>query len=265
MKKIRKLGLLSTLSITLLGFTLAPVGVKAEEIVVEEVEDYSDPYTVDETVVNQNYIEEEAVVDKSFVGTTTQSGGFTLTPTNPIDGGVSTNAYNFDCGCGGSYGSPLRIKTSTVDLYGTPIEYGFVNGQFVVMKRPDLYYYIQNATQSHFNMVTGKFAQTWATGFGTFVVFKGVDKIPYMARLFDRYNYSKPYNFGDYAKTVASWQLQSYIPGWAKVITTGVPSAGTKQVLVYVSTSGKNGTWHKRILFTITPNKTVSYSKSYAN
>ncbi|MFZ3590225.1 hypothetical protein ACOI1C_13375 [Bacillus sp. DJP31] len=172
-----------------------------------------------------------------------------------------------DCGydCGGSYSDPANIPTNTVDLYNIPLEYAIINGELIILKRPDLHYYTQNATQSWFNMVTGYSAKTMANGFGTFVTYKGVSKIPYVARLFDKYNNPAPYNYGDYAKTGSSAMIQYNTPFWGKIVSAAVPSTGTKTVLVYVSTTGANYSWHRRISFDLKPDGSITIRKVWVN
>jgi hypothetical protein len=173
---------------------------------------------------------------------------------------IGTFAHECECG-GGSYKNPIKIKSSTIDLYGVPLEYGIVKGNLVIMRRPGLYYYKQNATTSYVNMVSASIVSKMATGYSSYIAGKGVAKVPYMAKLFNSLNQPKPFNYGDYARTAAGWQVEQNLPIWGRIVSAPVPSSGTKEVLVYVSKTGKDYSWDRRILFTIKPDKTISYKK----
>ncbi|GIN88460.1 hypothetical protein J6TS2_48460 [Heyndrickxia sporothermodurans] len=110
-------------------------------------------------------------------------------------------------------------------------------------------------------MVTANITKIISNGFGTFVTMKGAKKVPYIARLYDKANKAKPYNWGDYAKTGSSAMVQYNAPFWGKIVSAPVPSAGTKTVIVYVSKTGKDYTWDRRISFTIKKDKSITYKK----
>lgn len=230
------------------------------EQINDENNSYYESNVVEIAVLNDNeIIPGETIIDTSFINQTFfEEHKYTTTQDikpliNPLPVPICDNVC-------GTYENPIRIPTNTLDLYDIPLEYGFVNGQFVFMQRPGLYYYTQNATQSHFNMITGKFASTVANGYATFGIFKGINKIPYMAKLFKN-NAPAPYNYGDWAKTMSSWMIQQKVPLWSKIVSAGVPSVGTKEVLVYISTTGKDNTWHRRVNFQIKPDKTITIRK----
>jgi hypothetical protein len=231
--------------------------------------DESAPDVVVDGIVEEPASETEVVAEETVIDTSLAE--FTSEEEDPIaeliNGGKTTEpTYADACSCGGgSYGSPIRIKSNTIDMWDIPLEYGFANGQFVIMRRPGVYYYKQNATTTYFNEITADITQKISTGFSSFILYKGIDKIPYMARLYNYLNQPAPYNWGDYTKLASAWQLEKRLPIWGRIMSAPVPSSGTKQVIVYISKTGKDYTWHRRVSFTISPDKSITIKKWWVN
>jgi hypothetical protein len=162
------------------------------------------------------------------------------------------------CGCGLD---AAKFSTNMTYIDDVPIEYTIRDGHLVVFERPGLYYYKQNATQTWLNEYFGKVASFGAEGVGTYASYKVVSKVPYIARLLDKYGKELPYNFGDWTIAAGTYMAQQNIPLWGKIIATPVPSAGTKEVLVYVSKTGKDNTWYYRIRFTVNTDGSLTITK----
>lgn len=153
-----------------------------------------------------------------------------------------------DCGCGSN---PKQIRTDMLDIKGVPLEYTIRDGNLVIFPRPGLYYYKQNARQTWLNEYTAKVVSTWAEGYGTYVSYKIVSRVPYIARLLNLSGREVPYNFSDWAVSAGSYMAQKEVPLWGKIISANIPSAGTKEVVVYISKTGKDRTWHYRARFVV--------------
>ncbi|BAH42898.1 hypothetical protein BBR47_19210 [Brevibacillus brevis NBRC 100599] len=191
--------------------------------------------------------------EKTFVDTTWK---------NSIDIRASIGPLKEDPDCHGcSYDSPLKITTSMTNNAGMPLEYTVKNGKLVIFQRPDMYYYTQNWTQTWMNEVTGVFTSNWNNAFGTFASYQIVKKIPYMARLLNKLNKEQPFGFGDFAIASSTYMTSKQVPLYSAIFTTPVPSSGTNESIVYISTSGKDNTWKYRWRFVIDPSGTVSITQ----
>ncbi|MEJ8546969.1 hypothetical protein [Brevibacillus borstelensis] len=164
-----------------------------------------------------------------------------------------------DCGCD----DVIKKKTKMIWIGDEiPVEYTVHKGKLVVMKRPDLYYYTQNFTQTWWNQYSGQFAQRAAEGYGTYVSFQIGGKIPYMARLLKlKDRGEKPFQYADYAMAVLGYMTQEQIPLWGDIISTPVPNRGTEISLIYISKTGKDNSWKYRVRFEVEEDGTVSYKQ----
>ncbi|QOS98088.1 hypothetical protein JNUCC42_16355 [Brevibacterium sp. JNUCC-42] len=162
--------------------------------------------------------------------------------------------FKVDCDC-----EPIKIRTNVIDMYGIPLEYTIKYGEFSIFKRPGVYYYQQNATTTWFDMASGEVAKMGANALGTYVTYKLIDKIPYVARLLDKYGKEKPYNWQDYAKSGAAVSAQYNLPLWGSIVSASVPKRGTQTILVYLSKDDEN--WERRINIQIDSDGTVTTKK----
>ncbi|MDN9012877.1 hypothetical protein [Brevibacillus laterosporus] len=162
--------------------------------------------------------------------------------------------FRVDCDC-----KPIKMRTNVIDMYGIPLEYTIKYGEFSIFKRPGVYYYQQNAKTTWFDMASGDVAKMAANGLGTFVSYKIIDKIPYVARLLDKYGKEKPYNWQDYAKSAAAVSAQYNFPLWGSIVSASVPKRGTETILVYLSEDDEN--WERRINIQIDSDGTVTTKK----
>lgn len=234
------------------------IDLTCQENIVTDDNKEIDPHEMTSVVDSQDPSDAEEIVsvDNSFVDSTNDSDGGSENVVTPIDGG-------------GSYSKPVKIRTTKIDLYGQPLEYGFANGRFQILERNGLYYYQQQASYGYFNELTAKYTQTLTGGAAGYYTFRAAEiGVPYMSRITavaKNINYGGPWQFGNYTKSVAGWMIDYKIPFLGKIISAPIPSKGTKDVLVYISTTGKNYSWHRRVLFTIHPNKSVTTKMWYVN
>ncbi|MGG0794600.1 hypothetical protein ABE137_11425 [Brevibacillus laterosporus] len=162
--------------------------------------------------------------------------------------------FKVDCDC-----EPIKMRTNVIDMYGIPLEYTIKHGEFSIFKRPDIYYYQQNAKTTWFDMATGDVAKMAANSLGTYVSYKIIDRIPYVSRLLDKYGKEKPYNWQDWTKSGLALYAQYKLPLWGSIVSASVPRRGTDTILVYLSEDDKN--WERRINIQIDSEGTVTTKK----
>ncbi|TCP23728.1 putative toxin of predicted polymorphic toxin system [Scopulibacillus darangshiensis] len=153
-------------------------------------------------------------------------------------------------------GAPIQ----TINLRGVKLNYVLTkDGKLVILTdNPDKWYYIQNAEYGHFEEIMGTFGKTTAEATGDYLMGKGVGKIPKASKIGDRLSGTKT---GDIIKDQASNEIQKKIPVWGKIISAEVPKAGTKDVIVYVSSKGEN--WNRHVRFTLDPDGVLSINDWY--
>lgn len=161
------------------------------------------------------------------------------------------------------FGSPAELTTSKVVIAeGYAVEFMIVDGRFTLVKRPDMHYDEQGigVTQTWLNATLGKFTQLGTQFAGTFLSYKVAGKVPYMSKLMDKYRNHQYFPYANNAMKVGLWQIQNQVPVYGDVIATPVPKAGTQEVVVYLSKTGKANTWHHRARFVIEPSGKISYN-----
>lgn len=237
---LKKLAFLLVISILLI-----PIITNAESI-EEEVRFLDDPEN----------IEYETTIDNSFI--------------NSLNNSNMNYSINTFCphGCvidgGSSYSNPMRVNTNVVDVKGVPLEYSIVNGELVIYKRDGYHYYVQSANHGWFNAVTGNITRSAANIVGTYLTYKAVSTVPYLKKVFDAES-NQPFRIYQSLTAASSYMVQERIPVWGSIVSTPVPSAGTKETVIYISETGRDYTWHHRIRFVISPNGSLEIRTWYVN
>ncbi|MEQ6378776.1 hypothetical protein RZN25_18435 [Bacillaceae bacterium S4-13-56] len=173
-----------------------------------------------------------------------------------------------ECECeggGGTYEDPVSVPTNVINVEGIPLEYAIIDGEFTILERAEYHYYVQNAEQGWFNAAMGTFAKTVYNGYGSWLVYKGIDKIPYVSKVINTTSKETLHDYGSYAKAASSVMIQNNAPLWGVVASAPVPSWGTKEVVIYISETGADYSWHNRVRFVISPDNEVSYSTWYVD
>ncbi|WP_082232073.1 hypothetical protein [Halobacillus massiliensis] len=185
------------------------------------------------------------------------------TPSN-TDGMVTP--FMDECVCsGGSYSDPVDLDPNKLNVEGIPLEYSIADGELVILERGEYHYYVQSAEQGYFNYVTGNIAKTVANGYGTFVLSKGINKTPYINKIFNTTSKETLHNYGGYAKTASSAMIQYKTPLWGRIASAPVPGVGSKEVIVYISKTGNDYTWNNRARFVVNSDNSITTSTWYVD
>ncbi|MEK3735222.1 MULTISPECIES: hypothetical protein [Paenibacillus] len=258
--KFKKSGILLLAVTTLFASIILPSSVSAEDSVSRNDVNFQGVHVL-KTELNEGKIANQKTgsTDASFFAENDKAtpfaddiGCYSQPDTPQLTGDIGLACSRF--------GAPVQLSTNKITIVnGVALEYTIKDGQFAVFTRPDLYYYQEQATQSWFNAAVGKFTQTFTTGYGTYLTYKVAGKNPYMAKLMDKFRNQKPFPYGNWALGAGAWMLANEVPLWGDIIAAPVPAAGTKEVIVYLSKTGKDNTWHYRTRFTISPSGSVTY------
>lgn len=157
----------------------------------------------------------------------------------------------------------LGIQPSSIELNGHQINYTIHNEDFIVFKdNPKLHYYTQDAEQGkiNFRMAEGtKFAAnvTASLSLSRVGLFAG-EKVKSVKKALNKLdNTNVPY-IKQFSSFAGSYYIQSNIPYWKEIVGAPIPTAGTKEIILYISDDeGEN--WDGRVRFVISPDGEVSY------
>lgn len=157
----------------------------------------------------------------------------------------------------------LGIQPSSIELNGHQINYTIEDGDFMIFKdNPNLHYYTQDAEQGkiNFRIAEGTKFATNVTASLTLArvgLFAG-EKVKSVKKALNKLdNTNAPY-IKQFSSFAGSYYIQSNIPYWKEIVGAPIPTAGTKEIILYISDDeGEN--WDGRVRFVISPDGEVSY------
>lgn len=167
---------------------------------------------------------------------------------------LSLPHYEHDGG-GGSLSAPASIHTDRVwiqDSKGNKtsyaLEYTIKGGQLIIFENEGYDYYTQGWTQGYVNMATGHIASLVSSGYFVKGTYQYSGKLPYLSKIYDRYG-STIKNYFSYVPGATAMVAYS-TPISSRIVYSPVPTAGTKELIVYVKNSGASS-WNHRARFVL--------------
>lgn len=235
----------SIVGIMLLSTTFAS-GISAENIEPNAEDELYKANKITETITDINSFEHVNPVIET-------------TPKDPNSMTTSSLPHFEHTEGGGTIGSPAQIDSDRMWIrdevtgYASTyyLEYTIKDGNLILFENEGFEYYTQGWTQSYFNMVTGYMASLTAATFLAKGTYQISGKSPYLTKVYDKYkNVIKDYG-GYVTGSAAMIALSS--PIFNTVNFASIPTAGTKEVIVYVKRVGQSN-WDHRARFVISGN-----------
>jgi hypothetical protein len=149
----------------------------------------------------------------------------------------------------------VDINTTTVN--DVPVNYSVIGQELVIFPdNPDVHYSIQNVEHGKLNEVLGSLAKRTLESAVDEQIGNGIGKIKGMDGVDEYLNRLPGPDTSEVIKSSASQFAQNQIPGWEKIKSAPVPSAGEKEVLLTISEDGKKPSGVK--LFRLKPDGTIT-------
>lgn len=159
----------------------------------------------------------------------------------------------------GTIASPKRIDTDITWNNGVPLEFTILDGKFIMYERMGYHYYVQNATQTWFNAATGRLAAAGSAVLKARLTYGISERLPFVRNIYNtKTGALVKENINYVSAMTAMVTFQTPIIG--PILYTSVPLVGTKEIIVYISETGKDNTWNYR--FRIIVNRDGSYTIS---
>lgn len=142
------------------------------------------------------------------------------------------------------------------------VEFTIIDGKFVMYEQQGYYYYVENATQSWFNAATGSLASAGSSLLKARLTYGVVGKLPYLKNIYSTKTgelVKQNINFVSATSAMVTYQMPIIGP----IVYQAVPLVGTKDIIVYVSKTGADNTWHYRFRFVVAPDGSYTITKWY--
>ncbi|MDM5233682.1 hypothetical protein [Lysinibacillus pakistanensis] len=162
----------------------------------------------------------------------------------------------------GTITNPKRIDTEITWNNGVPLEFTILDGKFIMYERQGYHYYVQNATQIWFNAATGTLVQAGSAALKARITYGISERLPFIKNIYNTKTgelVKEKKNFVSAMTAMVTYNTPIIGP----ILYTAVPLVGTKEIIVYISETGKDNTWHYRYRIVVARDGSYTISKWY--